>query len=221
MANTALYGFRWVRALDGGSDDPPVMPYRIASAYNGTLGGTAIDINIGDPITQLNTGYHAVAAGSEGTQANIAAVVVGVGPYYDSNLGRMTINKKLPNQQGAYSTNYERETFVYGIPVEGQVFEIDCDDTSSSYDTYAEYLAFVGENADHILLTGSEPKANPKLDISTHNTTYSLQWRIVDIAKRIDQDYASAGVKLYVTCNRVQGKIYAYDQAAGAGTTGV
>lgn len=221
MANTSLYGFRWVRSKTSGISTPPIMRCRVASAYAGQVNSINVDINVGDPIVRLSTGYHALAVGAEGTQSDIFGIVQGIGTYYDSNLARMTFGKKLPNGQGAYGTNYENMTYLDVIPVENQIFEIDCDDTGSTYDTYAEYLAFVGENADHVLTTGSQPLANPLLDISTHNTTYSLQWRIEDIAPRIDQDYASARVKLYVSCNRAQDKFYAYASSAGAGTTGV
>lgn len=202
MANTSLRGFRWLRSLTSDSTKPPIVPVRVASAYNGTVGGTAVDINIGDPITQLSTGYHALAVGSEGTQNLIFGIVAGIGPYWDGT--RMVFNKKLPNSSGSYGTNFERMTFLYVIPVLNQVFEVDADDGAAANDTEAEWIALVGQNADHVLTAGSQPDANPLLDISTANTTATLQWRILGWSPKVDNDLTSTRAKVQVVCNAVQ-----------------
>lgn len=163
-----------------------------------------MDLHVGDPVQVLSTGYVSLAVGSEGTQTTIDGIVVGFSPEFDGTV--MQPRNKHVGGQGAYSTNYERENFVYVVPAEGNIFEIDCDD-NTTFTTYATYLAAISENADMVLsadtTNANDPKATPRLDISTHNTTSTLQWRILDIGQTADNvDYSGNYVKLLVTINK-------------------
>lgn len=201
--NKGYGGFKWVRSHFGYSP-PSTVACRVASAYSGAInGGSTIDINIGDPVRWVSTGTVAHAAGNEAAGNNgqdIYGVVVGVMPYYDGT--RMVPGFRLPAAT-TYGSVLERQSFVLVYPVAGQIFEIDVDDIVTAT-TEAGYIDLIGNNADHRLTTGSEPKTNCLLDISTAGTA-TAQWRIVDIAKtRANQDFSGAYVKLWVTCNETQ-----------------
>lgn len=202
--NAREYGFRWVRS-ELGQGNMPVQRVRLASAYQPAAGGTNVDLHPGDPMQIASTGTGTIGIGSEGTQSIIYGICAGFSPEYDGSV--MQPRNKHTGGSGAYSTNLERQNFVYVIPVVGQVFEIDCDDNTTATTEQAFY-AFIGENADMVLTAdttnANDPKATPQLDISTHNTTSTLQWRIVDISPRVNTDYTGNYVKLRVTCNKVQ-----------------
>lgn len=205
MANATPRGFRWVRSLSGDLSQPAPQRVRLASGYTPQIGGAGTyNLRVGDPVTQLSTGYHAASIGSEGTHDLIFGVVVGFAPIYNSTTGRMEIVREFTGGGGVYGTNYERMSYALVVPVRDQVFEIDCDDGAAANDTEAEFIALVGQNADHVLTAGSTPDLNPLLDISSAATTAALQWRIVDIAPRIDNDLTVTRAKLLVTCNMVQ-----------------
>lgn len=201
--NTREYGFRWVKG-EFGQVSPPVQRVRLASAYQPAAGGTNVDLHVGDPVQIASTGTATIAIGSEGTQSLIYGICCGFSPEFDGTV--MQPRNKHTGGSGAYSTNLERQNFVYVIPVVGQVFEIDCDDAVTAT-TEAGYYAFIGENTDMVLTAdttnANDPKATPQLDISLHNTT-ALQWRIVDIAPRVNQDFSGNYVKLRVVCNKLQ-----------------
>jgi hypothetical protein len=204
MDNTREYGFRWVKG-EFGQVSPPIQRLRLASAYQPAAGGTSVDLHPGDPVQVLSTGVAGICVGSEGAQSIIYGICAGFSPEYDGSV--MQPRNKHTGGSGAYSTNLERQNFVFVIPVVGQVFEIDADDASTAT-TEAAYYAFIGENADMVLTAdttnANDPKATPQLDISTHNTTNTLQWRIVDLAPRVNTDYSGNYVKLRVVCNKLQ-----------------
>lgn len=195
-------GFKHVRSLLG--DVPPsTIPCRVASGYTGAInGGTTIDLNIGDPVRYVSTGTVAHAAGNEGASGgeDIFGIVMGVLPYWDGF-------KRVPGQRLPANTVYgsilERQSYVLVYPAAGHIWEIEVDDIVTAT-TEAGYTAFIGENCDHRLTTGSEPKSNCLLDISTHGTA-TAQWRIHNVSQNVqNQDFSGAYVKLYVTCNETQ-----------------
>lgn len=201
--NAREYGFRWVKSSMG-HVSPPVQKLRLASAYQPAAGGTSVDLHVGDPVQVLSTGTGGIAVGSEGTQSVIYGICAGFSPEYDGTV--MQPRNKHIGGSGAYSTNLERQNYVIVIPVVGQIFEIDCDDASTAT-TEAAYYALIGENTDMILAAdvtnANDPKATPQLDISLHNTT-ALQWRIEDLAPRVNTDYSGNYVKVRVSCNKPQ-----------------
>jgi hypothetical protein len=97
----------------------------------------------------------------------------------------------------------ERRSILDVIPAAGNYFEIDCDDASTAT-TYAAYLAFIGEAADHTFDVGTVERAgyaNPKLDISTHLNSAG-QWKIVGVSRTMNnRDFTGLNVKLIVEIN--------------------
>lgn len=204
MSNLVRPGFK---PLHGSTTRAPVRG-RIADDYDGDLGGANKDVAVGDPVRLVNTGTFAIAAAGE----TVWGVVVGIEPHYDSTLGAMKYSNNLPNQT-SYDTNLERESRILVLPVQGgQRFAIQTDEVSSTYDTYSEMLAFIGEHCDHIFVASQMPTGHCFLDISTHATA-SGQWEIVDIPDPDLQDFAAAYVTLHVVINE--------GQVAPFSTTGV
>ena len=90
------------------------------------------------------------------------------------------------------------------MPAECAVWNIIVNDATTAT-TEAAYQAFIGENCSHIHTALSGGLAlTPKLNISTHATTATLDWRIVGIPNRSVQDFTGANVELEVICNRPQ-----------------
>lgn len=196
-------GFKWVRSLLG-TNPPSAIPCRVASGYAGTInGGGAIDLNLGDPVKLVATGTVAHAAGNEAAGGNgdpIYGIIVGFLPYWDGQ--KKVFNYRLPNNT-VYGTNLERMSYVLVYPAAGNVWEIDVDDSVTAT-TEAAYIDLIGTNADHRFTTGSEPKTNCLLDISTASPA-TAQWRIHNVSgSAANQDYSGAYVKLEVTCNETQ-----------------
>lgn len=200
-------GFKFVRSKFG-DGAPKAQRVPVATAYAGAInGGTTIDINIGDPVRRLATGYFAHAAGNEAA-ANAAqdiwGICVGIAPYWDGSV--MTPGNRLPATTPAYGTNFERTSYIYVIPGAAAYWSVACDDKTTAT-TEAAYRAFIGENADHRLTTGSEPKTNCLLDISTHVDT-TAQWRIEGIMEDVAQDFSGLYVRLVVALNEGQQSEY-------------
>lgn len=195
-------GFKWHRSQFANTPGS-IVRCPVASGYTGAIsGGTTIDLNIGDPVRVLADGTVAHAAGNEagGTGQDIFGIVQSVEPYWDGN-------KKVPGFRLPANTVYgsilERQSAVLVVPVAGHVFEIEVDDIVTAT-TESGYQALVGTNADHRLTTGSEPRSNCLLDISTTGTA-TAQWRIIGISRNIkNQDFSGAYVKLLVMCNEIQ-----------------
>lgn len=192
MANRATFGgARWRQnLLAPASTTPPVVILPVASAY-----GT--QLSIGDFVKLISTGYIERAAAGD----TIYGVFDGAEQYYDGTVIRR--GGKLPAST-TYSTNFERQSMVRVIPAFGQVFEMCTDDVGSTYDTYAEHLAFIGENCEWITGTAVDDSSGNLLDISTHATTNTLSLRLHGLVKHVDTDYAALGVRYYVTANLVQ-----------------
>ena len=200
--NRHIYGFRWSRSWNANAV-PPVIEVPVASGLAFTLnGGSACDLNVGDPITMLSTGYATMSAGTENSPLNTMGIIIGIGNHgkvYDGTT--MAPNNKVPNGGGVYGTNYENQTKLLISPIDSGYWECDCDD-KTSYTTYATYFAIVNYNVDHVLTAGSEPKADPMLDISTAATTNTLKWCIMGLSDTFEnKDFAGKYVKLLVRSN--------------------
>jgi len=201
MANRTFGGAKWrSNKLSPGAINPPITIKPIASSY-----GTAI--NRGDFVKLISTGYIEICSAGD----TIYGVFDGMEQYYDGTVIRS--GPKYPATQ-VYGTVFERQSKARIIPVFGQVFEMCTDDVAASYDTYAEHLAFVGENCEWVAGTASGDTSGAKLDISTHATTNTLSLRLDGLAPQLDDDFAAAGIHYFVTVNLVQAP------AAGS-TTGV
>ncbi len=196
-------GFRWSTDANGGPAPAPISGF-LASAYQGAInGGSNIDVRVGDPVGRLSTGYWEVRDGSEGGGGGetVEGIVVGIYGYLDPNEGLFRNAERIPGAT-AY-TNLEKDgSKIAIVPAHLGYWEVDCDDKATAT-TYAAYHAFLGENADHVLTAGSEPKADPMLDISDHGTATG-QWSIHAISKSIDnRDFSGLYVKLIVSPNEI------------------
>ena len=199
--NVHKYGLRWSRAFTGKSCPNP-MERVVASEYQATNdgGGTNVDLNIGDPVKQLADGTIALAT----QQDHVWGVIVGFKPYWDGS--KMVPTSRLPGGT-AWGTIEERKSIALVVPATPEtVWEVDVNGTSSSYDTEAEYRAFIGSNCEMDVpgdtSDSSKPKADPMIDPSTIATTGTLEWRIVGISPTEEnRDWTGNYVKLLVSPN--------------------
>lgn len=201
MADNAVrYGFRWQRSagVASGLGAPDPRRVAVASAYQAAPGAVNCHLWPGDPVTKLSDGTVQLAA----TGGQIDGVIVGIGPYYNATIGAMAFADFLPGGT-TYGTNLDRTSYVWIVDPGLAVFECCCDENTTAT-TRAAYQAFVGENVDHILVpVTATAKATPLLDISTHATTNTLAWRIIDIPLRPEIDFSGLNVPLLVMPNVV------------------
>lgn len=191
--NRARYGFRPYRSRSGSGTPSPERRF-LASAYGGQPGSANCDVQIGDPMTLVNDGSLAFA--TAGSAGSISHIVVGVEQYWDGTAMRK--GNKVPYASGVYGTNLERRTLIHAMRVEDWIWEIDTDAAS----TYATLLAAVNANAD-FSYNASAPNANPRLGVSTINTTHSLQLRIQGISENAENvDFTGNYVKMLVIVNK-------------------
>lgn len=200
--NPIKYGFRWKRSLSGSCVSPPTITKRVASGYQGNPGAIGnIHLAPGDPVKLVSDGTITHASPGDA----IYGIVAGIGPFWDGT--KMVFNKVLTGGQGAYGTNYSRESRVEVIPVANQVFEVDCDDASTAT-TYAAYVTLIENNADFSWNRDSNTLlGNPRLDISD-NKTATAQCRILDVMSPSMQDFTGNYVKVEVTFTEVQQSPY-------------
>lgn len=195
MDNRVEYGFRPVMTIDGSAIPNPI-PCAVASGYQGNEAAANVDISIGDPVRRLSSGYVELAGAGE----DIYGVVVGIKPYWNGT--EMRFGDRLPGGT-VWGTVRSRMSELLVVPAANIIWEVDCNAALSGATTYLDYLAVVGENADHIFVP-STPIGNPRLNISTHVAT-TAQWRILDVSKTLNnQDFSGSFVKLLVTVNETQ-----------------
>lgn len=219
MPNQHNYGFRWVRHISG-SETPQIITAPIASGYSPNTGvdgagGTAVNLNIGDPVQYIDGGTVRLVQPGQATTSLVLddctfGVVVG--------FPRVKIFGAVrPNGFLTGGTTYSggidgpEATLVSIIPVHNSIFEIDISATApgSSFDTMAEYMAAVAKGAHFtysVLTAGiGQPKANPILSTTFDSTTGVRQLRVLGVSKLGDtQDYASGSVRMQVMFHQVQ-----------------
>lgn len=199
MANPNYYGLRYHSSLIGHA--PPVpLRMRVASAYQWSPSAIPCDLNVGDCVKYVSDGTVAGAAGTD----NVFGVIVGIQRFWNNSLSRFQFGTSLPGGT-TYGSNLDRQSFVLVAPVQSLIFEAVCDDNTTAT-TEAAYNALIGENVDLSLnpVSGSTT-ASPKIDISTHSAPGStLNWRIVDMSRRVDIDYSLTNVPLLITANIAQ-----------------
>lgn len=204
--NVAKYGFRFYRSRSGSGNPSPEKRF-LASAYGGQPGSANCDVQIGDPMTLVNDGSLAFA--TAGSAGSISHIVVGVEQYWDGTW--MRSGNKVPYASGVYGSNLERQTRILCIRAEDAIWEIDCDAAS----TFATLQAAVNANAD-FSYNASAPNANPRLGVSTINTTHSLQLRIQGVSDtKFNQDFTGAYVKMLVIVNKTAAATQAATTIAG------
>jgi hypothetical protein len=198
--NVHKYGFRWYRG--NGYPMPSPIEYAVADAYQATIdgGGTSVDLNIGDPVKYVSDGSVALA----NTTDLVFGIVVGVSNLWDSSLSLARPSDRVPGATTGGGI-LSRQTRVMVVPAKAGYWEIDVDDAVTAT-TEAAYQALVHGNVEHVCpgdtSNSSRPKADPKLDISSVNTTAGLGWRIMAISKTANnRDFSGANVKLVVAVN--------------------
>lgn len=202
MANPSpRYGFWW--ADDQGAQPTP-EEYQVATAKDFNINGSSVDmnLNIGDQVTLLSTGYLDIAEGSEasgGTADTVLGIVVGVRWYWDVARQRMVPASKLPSGI-AWGTIFHRASVVQVIPATLGQWYVQCDDAVTAT-TEAAYMALRGECCDAVLSAADTTGLNLRtlLDISTHAATG--QWQLVSFPKSPwNSDFSATRVTARVRC---------------------
>lgn len=216
MANTHRYGFRFLRNLWGG-DTPEAETGPLASGYQPNTGtpNTSVNLNIGDPVTKLESGAFQLCAPGSGaatTTERVYGIVAGFPRVLIS--GGVRPNAFYPGGTvyGSGLSPYNLQTLVKVIPVVGREWEIDTAAAGgSSLDSYEDWQAAVGAvgvfKYTPINTTTANPKANPLFDeTSLSDADASTQQLRVQGIGRIDdlQDFTLANVALRVVFNAVQ-----------------
>lgn len=210
--NRQLYGFRFGGGRWGNKEPNYIRGY-VASGktFSVTGGSSNINLSPGDPIYHDTTdGYYTLCPGSETTPQQPAGIVAAVLPYWN---GQYLQPSSLLPSSVTYGTVRERQTTILFLPVEQAYWEIDCY-AAGVATTELGYQAFIGENVNHKLsggiaggpnATNASNQAWPLLDVSTHATTNTLMWRIVDVLATDDnQDFSGNFVKFKIESNLAQ-----------------
>lgn len=216
--NTHNYGFRWAYNANG-KDMPKPELMDVASGANFTVSGDAtnLNLNVGDPVALLSTGFVTLMGGNENGQTSQAGwgVVVGMGPVGFWNGTRMVRQSFLQSGCNYTAGNVDRISQVLVVPFSAGMWEIDVDDNTTAT-TQALYQALVGENCDHRLTPNSQGfldaqlAANPMLNIASHAAaTTTLSLRIRGLSKNFaNTDFSGTFVKLIVSINKGQESFY-------------
>lgn len=207
MANRAENGFKFVRGINGSRDTPEPEQWPIASGYQGAIqGGGNVDVNVGDLVKRLSTGYLSIAEGTEITSYNPGTVnadipvgvVVGFSPYFDGTVMQPT--SVLPGGT-VYGTNFTRQSFALVVPIQSGIWSINVDENTTAT-TYAAYLALVGQRVDFVNTNATATEAGPRIDISGHATTVTHRFTIYGLSpSQNDLDYSAVDMSILVTAN--------------------
>lgn len=174
LNNLQFHGFQFYKTVSG-NEFPTTIRGRVASAY-----GTAL--YRGQPVVRQSDGtYQRVAAGGG---AGISGVISNIIQFRNAN-GVLVTNGRLVPASTTY-TDAEQATMIEIIPVRGHLFKV-CG-SAATPTSLANARTFEGENADHVYdPTGGAADtalglSGTFLDIATHNTTNTLQWRLREFA---------------------------------------
>lgn len=209
MANTSkIRGFIPVKHVNG-------SPYSGQSNIYATAAADGTALFVGDPVKLAADGnaqgIQLVTKATAG--AAVLGVVVGV------------INTKLDPVAGTMSGgSISLDTPVYR-PASTAQYVLVCDAPDVVYEveavtgsnaSYSFAVADVGQNADLATVAGSTVTGTSAaaLDMSTKNTTATLQWKILGVVQRPDNEITGASTKVQVKINNAQ-------MAAGTGTAGI
>ena len=209
MANTSkIRGFIPVKHVNG-------SPYTGQSNIYATAAADGTALFVGDPVKLAADGnaqgIQLVTKATAG--AAVLGVVVGV------------INTKLDPVAGTMSGgSISLDTPVYR-PASTAQYVLVCDAPDVVYEveavtgsnaSYSFAVADVGQNADLATVAGSTVTGTSAaaLDMATKNTTATLQWKILGVVQRPDNEITGASTKVQVKINNAQ-------MAAGTGTAGI
>ena len=209
MANTSkIRGFIPVKHVNG-------SPYSGQSNIYATAAADGTALFVGDPVKLAADGnaqgIQLVTKATAG--AAVLGVVVGV------------INTKLDPVAGTMSGgSISLDTPVYR-PASTAQYVLVCDAPDVVYEveavtgsnaSYSFAVADVGQNADLATVAGSTVTGTSAaaLDMATKNTTATLQWKILGVVQRPDNEITGANTKVQVKINNAQ-------MASGTGTAGI
>lgn len=209
MANTSkIRGFIPVKHVNG-------SPYNGQSNIYATAAADGTALFVGDPVKLAADGnaqgIQLVTKATAG--AAVLGVVVGV------------INTKLDPVAGTMSGgSISLDTPVYR-PASTAQYVLVCDAPDVVYEveavtgsnaSYSFAVADVGQNADLATVAGSTVTGTSAaaLDMATKNTTATLQWKVLGVVQRPDNEITGASTKVLVKINNAQ-------MAAGTGTAGI
>ena len=209
MANTSkIRGFQPVKHVNG-------SPYSGQSNIYATAASDGTALFVGDPVKLAADGnaqgIQLVTKATAG--AAVLGVVVGV------------INTKFDPVGGTMSAgSVALDTPVYR-PASTAQYVLVCDAPDVVYEveavtganaSYSFAVADIGQNADLATVAGSTVTGTSAaaLDMSTKNTTATLQWKILGVVQRPDNEITGASTKVQVKINNAQ-------MAAGTGTAGI
>lgn len=209
MANTSrINGFRAVKHVNGSPYNGQANIYATAAAD-----GTAIFV--GDPV-KLSSDANAQGVQIV-TKATAGAAVLGVcvgviNPKLDPVGGSMTngsIALDTPQYRAASTAQY---ILVCDSP--DVIYEVEA--ATGSNAAYAFAVADVGLNADMTTVAGSTTTGTSAaaLDMSTKLTTATLQFKIMGVVQRPDNEITGNYTKVLAKINNAQ-------LSAGTGTAGV
>jgi hypothetical protein len=209
MANTSkIRGFIPVKHVNG-------SPYNGQSNIYATAAADGTALFVGDPVKLAADGnaqgIQLVTKATAG--AAVLGVVVGV------------INTKLDPVAGTMSGgSISLDTPVYR-PASTAQYVLVCDAPDVIYEveavtgsnaSYSFAVADVGQNADLSTVAGSTVTGTSAaaLDMATKNTTATLQWKVLGVVQRPDNEITGASTKVLVKINNAQ-------LGAGTGTAGI
>jgi len=176
--NYQFGGLRW-HTPEGTAGLPQPVACTVASAYN-------TDLLVGDPVKAINDGtVERAGAGTDG----IYGVIIAILQYRNSD-GVLVRNGRYVPANTTWTAHADR-TQVLVAPARGNYFLIQSDD-ATTLTTMALVRSAKGNNADHIYPANAANNALGLsaciLDISTVNTTNTLQWRIHDVLEQPGND---------------------------------
>ena len=195
MANAETsFGLRPIGMVGSGPNSTGLTKYEIAS------NNTNVIYN-GEICVPLAAGVIDQAGATDGGTTQALGILVGV-EYVDSTLNK-TIFKNFWPGSGSVSvdTNFPVKALVADNP--NQLFVVAADATLTNRAT-ALAAVFANASLGTSARSGSTTtgKSSSQLGVSTIATTATLPLRIVGIADDVaNNDYASAGVHLYVRLN--------------------
>ncbi len=171
-ANNQFTGLRWYTP-DGTVGMPQPIPCFVASAY------ATADIYVGDPVQWVSDG--SVIRTPAGSGNGSYGVVSSILQFRNAEGVLVRNGRYLPS--GTTWTAFHDRSMLMVIPCKNNLFSVQADE-GTTITTAAAARDVVGENCDHIYTAATANQGlglgTCLLDISTNNTTDSLQWRVYD-----------------------------------------
>lgn len=209
MANTSkIRGFLPMKHVTG-------APYNGQSNIYATAAADGTALFVGDPVKLAAdgdaNGVQIVTKATAG--AAVLGVVVGViNTKFDPVTGRMSggsVSLDTPVYRPALTAQY---VLVCDAP--DVIYEVEA--ATGSNAAYSFAVADVGQNADLTTVAGSTTTGTSAaaLDMSTKNTIATLQWKIMGVVLRPDNEVTGNYTKVLVKINNAQ-------LSSGTGTAGI